>query len=60
MTTQERIEKMLKKSEVILGAGGPKAIEKQHNNGKMTARERIALLMDEGSFVELEIGRAHV
>ena len=54
MTTQERIEKMLKKSEVILGGGGPKAVEKQHEKGKMTARERIAALMDEGSFVELD------
>ena len=54
MTTQAKIEKMLKKSEVILGAGGPKAIEKQHSKGKMTARERIAALLDEGSFVELD------
>ena len=54
MTTQERIEKMLKKSEVIIGAGGPKAIAKQHERGKMTARERIAALLDEGSFVELD------
>ncbi|MBO6264890.1 MAG: methylmalonyl-CoA carboxyltransferase, partial [Acidaminococcaceae bacterium] len=45
---------MLKKSEVILGGGGPKAVEKQHEKGKMTARERIAALMDEGSFVELD------
>ena len=50
MTTQAKIEKMLKKSEVILGAGGPKAVEKQHAKGKMTARERIAALLDEGSF----------
>ena len=54
MTTQAKIEKMLKKSEVILGAGGPKAVEKQHAKGKMTARERIAALLDEGSFVELD------
>ena len=54
MTTQERIEKMLKKSEVIMGAGGPKAVAKQHEKGKMTARERIAALLDEGSFVELD------
>jgi len=45
---------MLKKSEVIMGAGGPKAVAKQHEKGKMTARERIAALLDEGSFVELD------
>lgn len=45
---------MLKKSEVILAAGGEKRVAKQHEAGKMTARERIAALLDEGSFVELD------
>ena len=54
MSTQERIEKMLKKAEVIIAAGGEKRIAKQHEQGKMTARERIAALLDEGSFVELD------
>lgn len=54
MSTQEKIEKMLKKSEVILAAGGEKRVAKQHESGKMTARERIAALLDEGSFVELD------
>ena len=54
MSTQERIEKMLKKAEVILAAGGEKRVAKQHEAGKMTARERIAALLDEGSFVELD------
>ncbi|MEI6364730.1 MAG: acyl-CoA carboxylase subunit beta [Actinomycetes bacterium] len=35
-------------------AGSELAIEKQHARGKKTARERIALLMDEGSFVEFD------
>ncbi len=34
--------------------GGKDAIEKQHQAGKLTARERINLLVDEGSFVELD------
>ena len=42
MSTQAKIEKMLKKSEVILAAGGEKRVAKQHEAGKMTARERIA------------------
>jgi acetyl-CoA carboxylase carboxyltransferase component len=33
--------------------GGPEKVEKQHAAGKLTARERIALLIDEGTFVEL-------
>jgi acetyl-CoA carboxylase carboxyltransferase component len=40
--------------------GGKEKIAKQHNRGKLTARERIDLLVDEGSFVELGIhGRPH-
>ncbi|MCK8059544.1 MULTISPECIES: acyl-CoA carboxylase subunit beta [unclassified Fusibacter] len=34
--------------------GGEKRIEKQHKSGKLTARERINLLFDEGTFVELD------
>lgn len=54
MSTQARIEKMIKKSEKIMAAGGEKRVAKQHESGKLTARERIALLLDEGSFVELD------
>jgi acetyl-CoA carboxylase carboxyltransferase component len=40
--------------------GGAERIEAQHAAGKLTARERIALLIDEGSFIELGIhGRPH-
>lgn len=34
--------------------GGQERIEAQHSKGKLTARERIALLLDEGSFVEID------
>ena len=34
--------------------GGEKKIESQHNKGKLTARERIELLLDEGSFEEFD------
>lgn len=54
MSTQTKIEKMIKKSEKIMAAGGEKRVAKQHQSGKLTARERIALLLDEGSFVELD------
>jgi acetyl-CoA carboxylase carboxyltransferase component len=45
--------------EKIAEGGGPKAIESQHSKGRLTARERIALLADPGSFFELGIYAAH-
>ena len=41
-----------KREEASLG-GGQTRIDAQHKKGKLTARERIALLMDEGSFCEV-------
>ena len=41
-----------RKREIDLG-GGDDRIEKQHEKGKLTARERIDLLLDEGTFVEI-------
>ena len=41
-----------KNAEALLG-GGEKRIESQHKKGKLTARERLALLMDEGTFEEI-------
>ena len=46
------------KKKVMLG-GGVKRIEKQHASGKLTARERMGLLFDEGSFVELDAFMKH-
>ncbi|WP_033297422.1 methylmalonyl-CoA decarboxylase subunit alpha [Succinispira mobilis] len=43
----------------ILAAGGPDRVEKQHKSGKLTARERIEVLLDPGSFVELDRFVAH-
>ncbi|HQD41864.1 MAG TPA: carboxyl transferase domain-containing protein [Bacillota bacterium] len=42
------------RKEKIKEGGGQKRIDKQHQSGKMTARERINLLLDEGSFVEID------
>ena len=51
----EKIQELIdKRTEARLG-GGEKAIEKQHQKGKYTARERIAQLLDEGSFEELDM-----
>ena len=53
-TVQEKIDLMHSKKEVILQGGGQKRIEAQHNKGKLTARERIEMFFDEGTFVELD------
>ena len=42
-----------RRKQVELG-GGPERIKKQHDGGKLTARERLAHLLDPGSFVELQ------
>jgi acetyl-CoA/propionyl-CoA carboxylase carboxyl transferase subunit len=53
-TMPERIEELRnRKDEAELG-GGPDAIEKQHDRGKLTARERLELLLDKDSFVETD------
>src|SRR2546429_2657451 len=39
--------------------GGEERVEKQHQEGKLTARERIELLLDPGSFVELDKFKVH-
>src|ERR1039457_2154047 len=45
--------------EKISEGGGPKAIENQHGKARLTARERIDLLVDPGTFFELGIYAAH-
>jgi propionyl-CoA carboxylase beta chain len=57
-TTQERIEE-LRQRRAQAGAVDPQAAEKQHARGKLTARERVDLLLDPGSFVELDAFAVH-
>ncbi len=54
MSTREMIDKLKGNKEKILAGGGPEAAQKQHKSGKMTARERITVLFDENSFVEID------
>lgn len=54
MSNEAKLANMAAKRAEILGGGGEKKIEKQHQSGKMTARERIDALLDENSFVELD------
>ncbi len=55
MTTEEKIKYLRElKAQARLG-GGEKRIEAQHAKGKLTARERLELLLDEGSFEEVDM-----
>lgn len=49
-----KIDELRAKKETILSGGGKNKIAKQHNSGKLTARERIDLLLDKDSFVEID------
>ncbi|MCQ2136174.1 MAG: acyl-CoA carboxylase subunit beta [Bacteroidales bacterium] len=56
---QKRISELVqKRADAALG-GGQKRIDAQHSKGKLTARERIALLLDEGSFEEYDMFMRH-
>ena len=55
----DKINEFLKKRKDSNHAGGQDKISKQHEKGKLTARERINLLLDEGSFVEIDALTTH-
>src|SRR3954469_11171057 len=55
----ERLDDLAKRKEEALHAGSERAIERQHSRGKMTARERVEYLLDEGSFQELDMLARH-
>lgn len=52
-TIAQKVERLQKLDAEALLGGGTKRIEKQHQNGKLTARERLELLLDKGSFQEI-------
>ena len=51
----EKIKELIERRAVARIGGGEKAIAKQHEKGKYTARERLAMLLDEGSFEEMDM-----
>ena len=55
----ENIEKLVQRREKARLGGGEKRIEAQHAKGKKTARERLALLLDPGSFEEFDMFVQH-
>ncbi len=54
MSTQSKLNQHKERYNEVLQAGGEKRIAAQHDKGKMTARERMHLLFDEGTFVEID------
>ena len=59
MSTNDQLDHLKKlRAEARLG-GGQARIDKQHEKGAMTARERIDLLLDKGSFEEFDMFKTH-
>jgi propionyl-CoA carboxylase beta chain len=59
VSTEEQIERLRQLRDEAEHAGSQRAVDKQHEAGKMTARERIEALLDKGSFVELDMFARH-
>lgn len=59
MGMKEKIEELKEKEKIAKLGGGLKKIEKQHALGKLTARERIELLFDPLSFIEIGMFVTH-
>ena len=54
MTYLEKLQRLAEREKKAEGGGGEERVAKQHASGKLTARERIDLLLDPGSFIELD------
>ena len=54
MVNQQKINELIEKRAQARMGGGEKRIESQHAKGKLTARERIELLLDDDSFEEFD------
>ena len=52
MSNRDALQRYHENRAKMLAGGGEKRIEAQHDKGKLTARERLDLLLDKGSFVE--------
>ena len=59
MEVKNLLEKLEQKNRAALEGGGAERIRKQHESGKLTARERIDTLLDKGSFVEIDRFKTH-
>ena len=59
MTNQDKVKKLIDLRATAKLGGGEKRIESQHKKGKQTARERIEMLLDDGSFEEFDMFVTH-
>ncbi len=59
MTNKDKINELREKRQLAMLGGGQKSIDSQHKRGKLTARERIHLLLDQGTFEEMDIFVRH-
>lgn len=59
MDAKARLEELEKRRQEALEGGGQKRVEKLHAQGRLSARERLALLLDAGSFQELGVFVKH-
>ncbi|MBP1662878.1 MAG: carboxyl transferase [Bacteroidetes bacterium] len=59
MKNQEKVQDLIDKRVQAKLGGGEKRIDSQHKKGKLTARERIDMLLDDGSFEELDMFVTH-
>ena len=59
MDSKTTLDVLEQKNRQALEGGGPERIKKQHHGGKLTARERIDLLLDPGTFVEMDRFKTH-
>lgn len=57
--TAEKTRKFMAKRDALMTLGGPDMVRKQHELGKLTARERLALLFDAGTFQEIQLFVKH-
>jgi len=58
-TTENKLQELKEREEKELAMGGAKGVEKQHDKGKLTARERLEALFDPHSFRELDMFVRH-
>jgi propionyl-CoA carboxylase beta subunit len=56
---EQRLAELRRRREQSLAGGGPERVAKQHARGVLTARERLELLLDPGSFVEIGVHVTH-
>src|SRR5512134_3808979 len=59
MSLKDTLEELEQRDRAAELGGGEERIAKQHEAGKLTARERIDLLLDRGSFIELDKFKTH-